>query len=60
MRANENELTKLYLQLCYTCLDAHNCETEEKCMKCWVEKETAYAEETMHDTTEELLRQYAL
>ncbi|WP_169733350.1 MULTISPECIES: hypothetical protein [Paenibacillus] len=30
-------VTKNLLQLCYTCEDAHQCQTEEQCRACWAE-----------------------
>ncbi|QWU13944.1 hypothetical protein SAMN04487895_101204 [Paenibacillus sophorae] len=30
-------VTKNLLQLCYTCDDAHQCQTEEQCKACWAE-----------------------
>lgn len=52
--------TRNYLQFCYTCLDAHKCDTEAKCMACWEEKGLAAMEEEKEPTTEELLMLYAL
>ncbi|MDT3424765.1 hypothetical protein J2Z22_000277 [Paenibacillus forsythiae] len=30
-------VTRNLLQLCYTCEDAHQCQTEEQCRACWAE-----------------------
>jgi len=50
-----------YLQYCYTCLDAHKCDTVAKCTACWEEKGIAVKEEAKKEpTTEELLMLYAL
>ncbi|MCR8659870.1 hypothetical protein [Paenibacillus endoradicis] len=51
--------TKNLLQFCYTCPDAPNCETEEKCRACWTENELQDEKLEANLTTEELLRQYA-
>lgn len=33
-----DQLTRLYLQHCYTCEDAALCATEEDCLNCWTEQ----------------------
>lgn len=60
MKAWTNELTRMHLQFCYTCLDANACETEEKCLACWLEQEEALLAEEKDTETEELLKLYAL
>ncbi|MNZ65654.1 hypothetical protein D3C78_838520 [compost metagenome] len=54
------DFTRNYLQFCYTCLDAHQCDTEGKCVACWDDKAQAAADEEQAITTEDLLRLYAL
>jgi hypothetical protein len=55
----QNLFTVNYLKFCYTCQDAHQCDTEGKCVACWEEKGLLNKEAKVELTTEELLRQYA-
>jgi|GEM_PF-5722889 len=41
MKELQLDMTRNYLQLCYDCTDAHRCDTEARCMACWVERQTA-------------------
>ncbi|WP_256758505.1 hypothetical protein [Cohnella sp. WQ 127256] len=60
MRDNQNTITNNYLQFCYTCQEAHQCENEKKCLACWEEKGIAAKEEyAQTTTTEDFLRLYA-
>ncbi|MFC4102271.1 hypothetical protein [Paenibacillus xanthanilyticus] len=56
----ETRTTRNLLQFCYTCHEAHECDTERKCIACWealgIEDEAVEAEQT----TEELLVLYAM
>lgn len=55
----ESEITKNMIKYCYTCEDAHKCDTEEKCIACWEAKGIMKKEQKDELTTEELLREYA-
>ncbi|GKU78855.1 hypothetical protein [Paenibacillus sp. L3-i20] len=53
-------ITKNMIQYCYTCPDAHKCDTEEKCKTCWEAKGLLKKEDLKEQlTTEQLLTLYA-
>ncbi|MCR2804064.1 hypothetical protein [Paenibacillus soyae] len=56
--------TKNLLQFCYTCAEAHTCDTEKKCIACWEANGLLNHQEEDKEgrelTTEELLVLYAL
>ncbi|GIP55999.1 MULTISPECIES: hypothetical protein [Paenibacillus] len=57
---NAENLTRNFLQLCYTCDDAHLCMTEEACQACWAEQGLNEMEtEGVHETRELLQFYYA-
>lgn len=48
---NETDVTsKKLLQFCYTCEDAHLCDSEEKCQACWSEQGMLADQEEMNET----------
>ncbi|MFD0587382.1 hypothetical protein ACFQZE_05175 [Paenibacillus sp. GCM10027627] len=56
-----NIVTEKMIKYCYTCPEAHKCDTEEKCIACWKEKGLLNEEELKElETTEGLLKLYAL
>ncbi|OZB91219.1 hypothetical protein [Paenibacillus sp. XY044] len=61
---NENnrlrDLTTFMIHYCYTCPEAYECTTEEKCLACWKAKQADIEEKLETKTTEKLLREYAL
>lgn len=59
MTDRTDELTRMYLQFCYNCQDAHTCDTEAQCLECLHEREQALHEEEQGHQTEELLKLYA-
>lgn len=59
MNKEETIVTKKLLQLCYTCDHAHECETEEKSIACWIDNDAFCDEPQEADETRELLRIYA-
>ncbi|MFF2888301.1 hypothetical protein [Paenibacillus sp. NPDC057967] len=55
-----NVVTENMIKYCYTCPEAHKCDTEEKCIACWEEKGIITKEDLEETvTTEKLLKQYA-
>ncbi|MBH5317578.1 hypothetical protein I6N90_07155 [Paenibacillus sp. GSMTC-2017] len=53
-------ITKNMIQYCYTCPEAHKCDTEEKCITCWEEKGLLKKEDLEEQlTTAQLLTLYA-
>jgi hypothetical protein len=59
MKAIDTDLvTKNLLQICYTCDDAMECETEETCRQCWADKGIAVDEESERSETAILLQAY--
>lgn len=56
-----NVITHNMIQYCYTCPQAHECDTEEKCIACWIEKGLIKKEDLQETlTTEKLLKLYNL
>ncbi|WP_430522297.1 hypothetical protein [Paenibacillus brevis] len=55
---NQENVTRNYLQFCYTCEDAHLCTTEETCQACWAEQGLCAAPEENAEETRELLQLY--
>lgn len=56
--ANQENVTRNYLQFCYTCEDAHLCTTEETCQACWAEQGLNAMPEENAEETRELLQLY--
>lgn len=56
----EMNLTTFMLHNCYTCKDAHACDTEAKCKACWEEKRMELEKTQLAPTTKQLLTYYAL
>lgn len=56
--ANQEVVTRNYLQFCYTCEDAHLCTTEEACQACWAEQGLCALPEENVEETKELLQLY--
>ncbi|MBB3125621.1 hypothetical protein FHS19_000275 [Paenibacillus rhizosphaerae] len=54
------DLTTFMIHCCYTCPKAYECTTEEQCLACWKAKQTGVEEKPDAETTEELLKEYAL
>ncbi|MFB9324856.1 hypothetical protein ACFFSY_02730 [Paenibacillus aurantiacus] len=52
--------TRNLLQFCYTCQEAHECDTERRCIACWQANGTWVEPANAERTTEELLVFYAL
>ena len=53
-----NQLTRNYLNLCYTCQDAPICENEEQCLACWAEQGMLDQVEPQAEETGRLLTMY--
>lgn len=51
-----DQITRLYLQNCYTCEDAALCATEEDCLNCWTEQGLIDREEEAAENTQHYLR----
>ncbi|NIK79640.1 hypothetical protein FHS15_004801 [Paenibacillus castaneae] len=68
MEDNQKRFTNNYLQFCYTCLEAHQCDEESKCVACWEKNgidikegmKDEVLDETKDNQTEDLLKLYAL
>ncbi|GIO83093.1 hypothetical protein J25TS5_00250 [Paenibacillus faecis] len=56
--ANQETVTRNFLQFCYTCEDAHLCTTEEACQACWAEQGLCERDAQATDETQELLQLY--
>ncbi|TYA13649.1 hypothetical protein FRY98_13510 [Paenibacillus faecis] len=56
--ANQENVTRNFLQFCYTCEDAHLCTTEEACQACWAEQGLCERDAQATDETQELLQLY--
>lgn len=59
-KSDDLELTRFLLHHCYTCPNAPECDTEERCLACMEEKRAQAEEEQGQRATRRLLNEYAL
>lgn len=60
-KLKEMDLTTFMLHYCYTCKDAHQCDTERKCLECFEAKRAEVDKKQEADpTTKQLFTYYAL